>query len=89
MPKDERVDFATTISYNTFLKQYVKASNDIINILQNICAEYWGFNIDHLSLYDAVGEGYPATGNLKIDMEEYHGEPYIYHFPDSNASVAR
>lgn len=79
----------SSISYDKFLKDHVKASAGVMNALQDICLEYWGFGIDHLSAYDAVGEGYPATANLGIEVEEYHSEPYIYHFPDGNASIAR
>lgn len=89
MPKPQRESFLSGISYDHFLKTYVKASAGVMNVLQDICLEYWGFGIDHLSAYDAVGEGYPATANLGVAVEEYHSEPYIYHFPDGNASVAR
>lgn len=89
MPKNEREDFLIQTSYDKFLKEYAKANTNMMNVLQDICLEYWGFGIDHLSTYDAIGEGYPATANLGVEVEEYHNEPYIYHFPDGNASVAR
>lgn len=89
MPKSKREAFLSGISYDTFLKEHVKASPAIIRLLEEVCLEYWGFGIDHLSAYDAIGEGYPATAALGVELEEYHSEPYIYHFPDGNASVAR
>lgn len=88
MDKSQRTQYANSTSYDNFLKEKVGATQKVLEFLQDICLEYWGFAIDHLSLMDAIAEGYPATGNLgfKMDAED---EPYIYHFPDGNASVAR
>ncbi len=89
MPVAKREEYLTSISYDTFLKEDVKASQGVMNVLEDICLEYWGFCVDHMSAYTAMQEGYPATANLKLKIDEYEEEPYIYHFPDGNASIAR
>lgn len=59
--------------------------------LEEICLEYWGFNADGLSAYNAFYEGYAGLdeSGLPEDDEEGVDEPYIFHFPDGNASIAR
>ena len=43
-----------------------------------------------LSAYDAMDSGNPGFSGLALPAEaEEASEPYIYHFPDGNASIAR
>jgi spermidine dehydrogenase len=52
--------------------------------------DYWGFGIDVLSAYDAMDSGNPGFSGLALPTEDDEAsEPYIYHFPDGNASIAR
>ena len=51
--------------------------------------DYWAVGSDAVSAYDAMTSGYPGFGGLALPEEEEGSEPYIYHFPDGNASIAR
>lgn len=89
MPQAKREGYLKTISYAKFLTDHAKLPKTAIPYLQDICLEYWGFPIDSLSAYDAMYESYPGFDNLGITIENEASEPYIYHFPDGNASIAR
>ncbi|MDO4449569.1 MAG: NAD(P)-binding protein [Moraxella sp.] len=89
MPQSKREDFLKTISYDAFLKDYAKLPHSAVTYLSDICLEYWGFNIDGLSALDAFYDGYVGFDKLGLSSDEGEGEPYIFHFPDGNASIAR
>lgn len=89
MPKAKRDDYLASISYDKFLTEHVRLPEKAKAFLEDICLEYWGFPIDCLSAQDAMNEGYPGLDNLGITPDKEPKEPYIYHFPDGNASIAR
>lgn len=79
-----------SISYDKFLKDYAGLSDSAMRFMSEICLEYWGVNADALSAYDAFVEGYAGFDGLGLETEdEGEDEPYIFHFPDGNASIAR
>lgn len=89
MPQGKREDYLATISYDKFLTEHAKLPKTAKLFLEDICLEYWGFPIDGLSAIDAFYEGYPGLDNLGLEEDDSESEPYIYHFPDGNASIAR
>jgi spermidine dehydrogenase len=79
-------------SYKDYLLQYVKVHPDVIKIFQSGPHGLYGVGIDAVSAWDCHGMAYP--GFRGIQLERHTGtpeneEPYIFHFPDGNASVAR
>ncbi|MDH9219061.1 NAD(P)-binding protein [Moraxella lacunata] len=90
MAPSEREDYLQSISYDKFLKDHVKLPQGAMAYMEEICLEYWGFNIDGLSAYDAFYEGHAGLelSGLEAD-DDGESEPYIFHFPDGNASIAR
>lgn len=87
--QDERETLAASTSYYDFLKDTVKLGDASMKFLTNISSEYWGHAINAISVGDALSSGYPGVNNLKLKHEDEESEPYIYHFPDGNASIAR
>ncbi len=92
-PEDTRTKLIKT-SYKDFLLQYVKAHPDVVKVYQAATHDLYGIGIDAVSAYDCVLYGYPGFKGIKLpkrhpedDQEEE--EPYIFHFPDGNASIAR
>jgi spermidine dehydrogenase len=79
-------------SYKDFLLQYVKVDPDVLKIFQTSPHGLYAVGIDAVSALDCVEMDYPGFKGMKLDS---HGdspeqaEPYIFHFPDGNASVAR
>lgn len=88
--KRARIEYADSTSYYDFLKDKVQLPEGALNYLKDISSEYWGHPISAISVAEAFEEGYPGVQNLGLpEGEESEEEPYIYHFPDGNASIAR
>ena len=79
-------------SYKDYLLQYVKVHPDVIKIFQSAPHGLYGVGIDAVSAWDCLQMEYPGFKGIQIkrrgDSPE-QAEPYIFHFPDGNASVAR
>jgi spermidine dehydrogenase len=82
------------ISYKDFLLQHVKVHPDVVKIFQTAPHDLHAVGIDAVSAYDCARYGYPGFKGITLpkrhraeDQEEE--EPYIFHFPDGNASIAR
>jgi spermidine dehydrogenase len=79
-------------SYKDYLLQYVKVHPDVIKIFQTAPHGLYGVGIDAVSAWDCLQMEYPGFKGLKLESNEdspEQAEPYIFHFPDGNASVAR
>jgi len=90
---DERVDLLRSISYSDFLRDYVGATEEVVTIVRDSRKGYWGFGFDALSALEGYRMEMPGTWNLGIPANTdglwASEEPYIFHFPDGNAGVAR
>ncbi|MFZ0478163.1 MAG: FAD/NAD(P)-binding protein [Terriglobales bacterium] len=86
------------ISYADFLTKIAKCTPEVVPVFQTRSHDLFGVGIDAVSalaLYEAgddYGYGYPGldamlgeTGGRGTEKSD----PYIFHFPDGNASVAR
>ncbi len=82
------------ISYKDFLLQYVKVHPDVVKIYQTSPHDLYGVGVDAVSAYDCAGYGYPGFKGMTLpkrhrEEDQEEAEPYIFHFPDGNASIAR
>ena len=89
IPRSKKPDYLASISYRTFLERHLDVTEpEVFKLLQYLSFEL-GLSIDAAHAADAMLwytlPGRSATG-VRID-DDY--EPYIHHFPDGNASVAR
>jgi spermidine dehydrogenase len=79
-------------SYKDYLLQYIKVHPDVIKIFQTAPHGLYAVGIDAVSAWDCLQMEYPGFNGIKLksrhDSPE-QAEPYIFHFPDGNASVAR
>ena len=96
---DRKVLLART-SYKDFLLKYAKCSPDTIPFLQTETYGLYGIGIDAVPAGDMAGLGYPGFGGMDLSgppgpglgveiTKQASDEPYICHFPDGNASIAR
>ena len=79
-------------SYKDFLLEYVKVHPDIIKIFQTAPHGLYGVGIDAVSAWDCRGMGYPGFKGIPVESHRRtpeQEEPYIFHFPDGNSSIAR
>jgi len=94
MSRDEKIALLKTISYRTYLKDYVKVDEQVLEMYQRWGMSYWCVGMDEVPAIYILGYtdggGMPGLEHT-IKMEGVRGseEPYIFHFPDGNASVAR
>ncbi len=89
----EKIDLLRRMSYEEFLLKTAGADEEIAVLLRRSITGLWGVGWDALSALEGARIGMPGTAALGIDdsiPEPYESdEPYIFHFPDGNASVAR
>ena len=83
-------------SYKDFLLQYAKVHPDVVKVFQSSTHDLYCVGIDAVSALACRGMGYPGFKGVKAtprrrsgDDEGGEEEPYIFHFPDGNASIAR
>ena len=88
-----KTDFLRRTSYTSFLNERVGVPTEVTDVIRDMTLGAWGVGWDALSALEAVRFGMPATSGLGIDLGEEdktaRNEPYIFHFPDGNAGVAR
>jgi len=87
MSRAEKIEALSSISYENFLRVHAGVSEEVITILRNLSGASEAVGYDVLPLEYAVFYGGPGT--LGLGFEEEFNQPYIHHFPDGNASVAR
>jgi spermidine dehydrogenase len=96
---DRKVLLAKT-SYKDYLLNYVKVSPDTLRVLQTETYGLYGVGIDAVPAGDLAGLGYPGFAGMDLSgppgpglgveiTKQEEDEPYIFHFPDGNASIAR
>ena len=90
--------FLQKISYRDFLTRHLGIEEpEVLALLQDIPSSYFGHGIEVAPALDALAVGLPGLGSTSLGSLEglIRGalslslEPYHYHFPDGNASVAR
>jgi spermidine dehydrogenase len=81
--------FLKTTSYRDYLIKVCGCSEEVANCFQNRTHGFFGLGIDAVPADAVRSQGYPGFGGLGLPAGEGRSEPYIYHFPDGNASLAR
>jgi spermidine dehydrogenase len=91
--RDEKIAFMKRISYTDFLRKHADVAEEVVVMLRDTIKGFWGIGYDVLSALEGYRLGMPGTYNLGIGELEGEppgrDEPYIFHFPDGNAGVAR
>ncbi len=93
MSRDEKIALLSKISYRTYLRDYVKVDAQVLEMYQRWGMSYWCVGMDEVPAIYILGytDGGGMPG-LEHTVQQQGGrgvEPYIFHFPDGNASVAR
>jgi spermidine dehydrogenase len=96
--REQKIERLTKISYADFLTQFCKVTRDALPFFQTYTHDLFAVGIDAVPAYYCYVAGddygaisYPGFDGLKLGISEYarQTEPYIFHFPDGNASIAR
>ena len=89
-----KVERLRRMSYLTYLRDVVKVSPAVESVFLRRSNTFWGIGFDALSALEAWRLGQPGFAGAGIDAtlvdDRYEDdEPYIFHFPDGNAGIAR
>lgn len=91
--RDEKIEVLRRTSYCDYLRKYAGMPEEVVLLLRDEVKGYWGVGWDALSALEGYRLGMPGTAQLEIGELEGEpaadDEPYIFHFPDGNATVAR
>ena len=95
LSKQEKYARLAKISYADYLTKVCKLNPEALPFFQTYPHDLFGVGIDAVSALACFENGddyksftYPGFGGLNLgDVEKE--EPYIFHFPDGNASIAR
>ncbi|SUO95485.1 NAD(P)/FAD-dependent oxidoreductase [Suttonella ornithocola] len=90
---DEAIEaYLSKISYEKYLRENVGLSEAAAKLFRGITIDEWGYPYDLYSAWDACKDDYPGFGGLawsEDDEPEEEEDPYIFIYPDGNATIAR
>jgi spermidine dehydrogenase len=96
LSKAEKRARLAKISYAEFLTQICKADPAVLPFFQSYSNDLFAVGIDAISALachrnpdDYGAYQYAGFQGLDLGADEEKEEPYIFHFPDGNASIAR
>jgi len=93
MSNSDKIELLRGISYTDFLRDHIGIPEEVVTIIRDRVNGYWGFGLDALSALEGWRMNQPGTRGLDLDLDQgglrSSEEPYIFHFPDGNAGVAR
>ncbi|MFB3103777.1 MAG: spermidine dehydrogenase, partial [Pseudomonadales bacterium] len=91
LSREQKLKKLRKMSYNPFLKEIVKVDQQVLEIFRRWGMSFWCVGSDEIpaTSVQSYDGGMPGL-NQTLPRVGYRGnEPYIFHFPDGNASVAR
>jgi spermidine dehydrogenase len=95
LTREHKIALLKKISMAEFLTKYCKATPEVLPFFQKLPHDLFAVGIEAISAYGCHMNGddygsftYPGFDGLDLGPQEKE-EPYIFHFPDGNASVAR
>lgn len=102
LSSDEKKDKLSRMSYKDFLLKLVKVDPGVIPFYQTRTHGLFGVGIDGVAALDCWGLRFPGFQGMNLAPGAYRRmgftamgeatperEPYHFHFPDGNASIAR
>lgn len=97
--QEEKKAALLSISYLDYLTRHGLVAERALPFFQRLTHDLYGVGIDAINALDCASLGFPGFEGLGLDgvpfprqgRSSYRtvDEPYIHHFPDGNASIAR
>jgi len=86
----EKQELMHRTSYEEFLRDYAKVDPQLIEMYRKWGTSFWCVGIDEIpASHVQEYEGMPGTEHSLPRQGSRGDDPYIFHFPDGNASIAR
>ena len=99
LTEEEKKGKLAKTSYLAFLQDFAKVHPQIAKMFSARTHGLYAMGIDGVPALDLWGLGYPGFQGMGLSKGDHAGlsatakpkpeEPYIFHFPDGNASIAR
>jgi spermidine dehydrogenase len=88
---DDKRAILKRTSYRDYLTKICRCNDEVADCFQGRTLGFFGLGIDAVPAAEARDLGYPGFDALKLpgNANAAWSEPYIYHFPDGNAALAR
>jgi spermidine dehydrogenase len=88
---EEKQQILKSTSYRDYLIKICGLNEEAANCFQGRTLGFFGVGCDAVAAADVRDFGYPGFQGLNLpeDKNPAWEEPYIYHFPDGNAALAR
>jgi len=86
---EEKRTILRNISYLDFLERYTGMPEPVREIMRDTFLQLTSLGWEAASALEAAQWSFPGTRELGVQEPESGDEPYIHHFPDGNAGVAR
>ena len=90
---EQKISTLRSMSYDDFLRRVAGMPEEVVDYFNAEPVGLWAVGYDALSALEATREGMPGTSGLGLEealAEEHpHDDPYIFHFPEGNAAIAR
>ncbi|MDH3587889.1 MAG: NAD(P)-binding protein [Gammaproteobacteria bacterium] len=93
LTRTQKHELLSKLSYHDFLKDYAKVDQQVLEMYRRWGISFWCVGTDEIPAIQV--QGYDDGGGMPglthtMPRVGYRGdEPYIFHFPDGNASLAR
>ena len=93
LSREAKIELLRGTSYSDYLRRHANVPEEIPELFRDAINGLWGVGWDALSALEGYRQGMPGTQGLDIGELENEppgrDEPYIFHFPDGNAGLAR
>jgi len=102
LPDEAKKQRLSEMTYAQYLADVVRTHPDVLKFVHNMGRADWGYGADTVGAIDAWAEEYPGFGGLGLSWAKPYRanspservmwdstDPYIHHFPDGCAGVAR
>ena len=91
LSQNEKHERLRRVSYEAFLRDYVKVDEQVLAMFRRWGMSYWCVGTDEIpaTSVQSYDGGMPGLEHTLKREGQRGDEPYIFHFPDGNASVAR
>ena len=93
LSRDEKIALLSRISYLDFLRDYVGVDEQVVALYERWGLSFWCVGMDEVPAVAVLeyddGGGIPGLQHTVERLGSRGDEPYIFHFPDGNASIAR
>ena len=92
LSNEAKIAWLRQTSYRDFLLGTAGVPESVYLLFRDSALGLWGVGWDALSTLEARKLGMPGTQAFALDLPDHGGhgdEPYIFHFPDGNAGIAR